>query len=187
MHARADSIFSLSNHEICILTARDGERFSGQIATWILPATLVPDHQRVLAVLSPANHTEALIRASGRFVVNLLASDQYDLVPLFGLVSSRDIDKFDGMSLQYSRNGLPLIPDTCGWAECITVATLDGGDRMVYLADVVEQYVNPAKTPLRKIEAYAKQSPDILALLEEKNRKDGERDRASMKLFDHGK
>lgn len=179
------SLFSLTNHDIFIVTARHRGRENGQIATWIMPASLAPTSPRVVAVLSPENFTHKLIEASGRFTLNMLAEDQANLVPLFGLVSGTEIDKFDGLDLGRTRSGLPLIPDTCGWAECAIVAMIDSGDRRIYLADILEQEVRPNKLPLRKAEAFARQPADILALLKEKQRIDGHRDEHLIKHLGH--
>jgi flavin reductase (DIM6/NTAB) family NADH-FMN oxidoreductase RutF len=177
------SIFSLTNHELYIVTARHDGRENGQIATWIMPATLVPERPRIVAVLSPNNFTHTLIHSAGRFVLNMLADGQHDLVPLFGLVSGKDFDKFDGMELQRTASGLPVLPGTCGWAECVVVSSSDGGDRMVYIADIVEQNVVPGKTPLRKNEAFARIPEDLRQLLEEKHRRDGTRDSGLIRDF----
>lgn len=177
------SIFSLTNHEMYVVTASHQDSENGQIATWIMPATLVPDKPRIVAILSPQNYTHSLIQASRRFVLNLLAEDQYDLVPLFGLVSGKDIDKFDSMDLKRTSSGIPIIPDTCGWAECVILAESDSGDRRVYIADVVGQEVFPGKQPLHKNEAFAKLSPEIRKLLENKHIMDGERDSQLIRRF----
>jgi flavin reductase (DIM6/NTAB) family NADH-FMN oxidoreductase RutF len=58
------SIFSLTDHEIYVVTARHEGRDSGQIATWIVPATLVPDRPRIAVIISPQNFTHGLIAAS---------------------------------------------------------------------------------------------------------------------------
>ncbi|MBI5645442.1 MAG: flavin reductase [Ignavibacteriae bacterium] len=179
--ANPSSIFSMTDHELYVVTARDGSRENGQIATWIMPATLVPESPRVVAVLSPMNMTHELIERSGRFVLNMLSIDQSEFVPLFGLVSGREIDKLHSMLLERTSSGLPVLPGTCGWAECVIAASIDAGDRMVYVADVVEQQAHPGMRPLRKREAFARQSEDIRALLERKHQLDGERDRALIK------
>ena len=180
-----DTLFSLTNHEVFIVTAGNQGRENGQIATWILPASLAPGSPRVVAILSPSNFTHSLIEASGRFVINLLADDQDELVPLFGLVSGREIDKFDSLDIGRTASGLPVIPGTCGWAECAIVAMIDSGDRRIYLSDVVEQAVFANKIPLRKREAFAKQSTEIVALLREKQRLDGIRDEILIRRFGH--
>jgi flavin reductase (DIM6/NTAB) family NADH-FMN oxidoreductase RutF len=177
------SIFSLSNHEIFVVTARHGDKENGQIATWIMPATLVPDKPRILAVFSPRNLTHSLIEQSGRFAMSMLSSDQHELVPLFGLFSGRDVDKFDGLPLERTSGGLPVIPGSCGWAECVILASLDTGDRIVHLAEVVERQMESGRVPLRKSDAFARMPDDIRILLEEKQKHDGELDRELMKPF----
>jgi len=171
-----ESIFSLTNHEIYVLTARAGENENGQIATWIMPATLARDSARIVAVLSQQNSTWSLIEQSGRFVLTMLAEDQHALLPLFGLYSGRDINKFEGVSTGRTPSALPYIEGGCGWAECVVIDGIDAGDRMILLADVVDQHHSAGKTPLRREDAFGRQSEDIREKLEEKKRLDGERD-----------
>lgn len=178
------SIFSLTDHEIYVVTARHAERDSGQVATWIMPATLVPDRPRVAIVLSPQNFTHGLIAASGRFVLNMLAEQQHVFVPLFGLHSTRDIDKFADLQVDRTASGIAVLPGSCGWAECEIVSSMDLGDRIIYAADVIEQRVFPGRTPLRKRAAFALQPDDIRHRLEEKYRLDGARDHDFMNRFD---
>jgi flavin reductase (DIM6/NTAB) family NADH-FMN oxidoreductase RutF len=175
------SIFSLTNHELFVITARDGDRVGGQIATWIVPATLAAGRQRVVAVISPENYTHDLIAASGSFVLNMLADHQQELVPRFGLYSGRDVDKFEGLQLANAKSGIPILADTCGWALCEIVAALDCGDRMVYIADVTGQQLDPARRPLRKNDAFEALPPAVRLQLEEKQRRDGIRDAALIK------
>lgn len=177
------SIFSLTDHEIYVVTARFEGRDSGQIATWIMPATLVPDRPRVAVVISPQNYTHELLAASGRFVLNLLSEEQHALLPLFGLRSTRETDKFAGMEIGRSASGIALLPGTCGWAECRIVSAMDLGDRIIYAADVEAQEVHPGLRPLRKREAFALQSAEVRHLLEEKHRIDGARDREFITRF----
>ena len=175
------TIFSLTDHEIYVITVSDGKDANGQVATWIMPATLVPGAPRLVAVLSPANYSHEFIKRTGRFVVNMLADDQADLLPLFGLVSGRDVDKLESVAHALTRSGIPVLADTCGWCECVVLTSMDTGDRIVYLCDIVDCELNPDKRPLRKREAFASLAPEIREALEEKQRLDGERDAARMK------
>jgi len=181
--ANQTSIFSLTNHEVYILTSSWDGRENGQIVTWVLPATLVEGTPRIVTILSPQNFTHSLIVKSRGFALNLLAEEQYDLVPLFGLTSGRDILKLDGLVNNRTPGGFPLLADTCGWAECHIVSEIDSGDRIIYLADVTAQKVYEGKKPLHKHDAFLKQPQDIRLLLEEKHRNDGMRDAALMRQF----
>ncbi len=175
------TILDLANHEVYVITARHEGRESGHLATWIMPGTLVPDRQRVVAVLSPLNATHDLIRASGRFALNLLTEGQHDLIPRFGLQTAREVDKLAGLALTRTSSGLPLLPGTCGWAECVIVDFMDGGDRIVYLADIGEHRLDPGRPPLHRREATALLSPEVGAALQLKRQRDGERDRTLMR------
>ncbi len=181
--APAGSLLALSNHELYVVTARHENRESGQLATWIVPATLVPDSPRVVAVLSPQNFTHELVRSSGRFVLNLLAEGQHELVPLFGLVSGRKVDKFAGLTLERTGRGLPVLTGTCGFAECQVLDSLDSGDRVIYLAEVVEQRVHGGRHPLRKQQALSQLGREVLEAIEEKRRVDAARDRKLMRRY----
>jgi flavin reductase (DIM6/NTAB) family NADH-FMN oxidoreductase RutF len=66
----SSSIFNLTNPELYVITAAHEGQVSGQITTWVTLGALVPEHFRVVTVISPRNFTFALIQSSQRFVVN---------------------------------------------------------------------------------------------------------------------
>lgn len=181
MTEKIAGILSLTNHELYVVTARHEGSDYGQIATWVMPATLVPDRPRVVVALSVCNATQGAVEASGRFTLQMLSEEQVDLVPLFGGQSSRDVDKFAGLAVERSPSGLPLLPGTCGWMECRILAPMDAGDRIVTLASVEAGAVVEGRTPLRKQSAFARLDPETRAALERKQREDGVRDRTLMK------
>jgi len=176
-------MFQHTNHDVFLVTARAGDRVSGQILTWALPVTLVPDSHRAVVVMSPLNFTHTLIRETGRFVLHLLSAEQLEYLPRFGLSSSQDVDKFAGMPLRQTRSGLPVIEGTCGWIEMRIVDRLDSGDRIVYLCDALEIGEEPPRPPLRLKDAFARLPPEVVAALADKRARDGDRDRQWLKDF----
>jgi flavin reductase (DIM6/NTAB) family NADH-FMN oxidoreductase RutF len=155
------SIFHLTNQEIFVITSNYSGQSSGQVATWVMLVTLIPERLRVIAAISPFNHTQSLLHQSQRFVINLLAKGQEDWLVLFGLYSSRDINKFANINVSLSVTGIPILPQTCGWAECVIGQSIDLGDRILYIADVVNHTVNPEREPMREVAAFAA-LPDYL-------------------------
>ena len=176
----SSSIFNLINPELYVITAAHEGQVSGQITTWVTLGALVPERLRVVTVISPRNFTFALIQSSQRFVVNLLAEGQQDWLPLFGLQSSRNINKFDGILTQTTASGIPILPQTCGWAECQIVQSVDLGDRHVLIADILRHELHEFRQPLRRIEAMAALPPDIGQALAQKRVLDIACDRALM-------
>src|SRR5215475_16083116 len=61
---RPASPFELANHDVFVITSAHQAREGGQVATWVMPGSLIPDQPRVVAVLSPMNATYELIRDS---------------------------------------------------------------------------------------------------------------------------
>jgi flavin reductase (DIM6/NTAB) family NADH-FMN oxidoreductase RutF len=177
------SLFGQTDHEIYLITASDAGQENGMIATWLMPATLVPDRPRLVAAISVANVTHRMIDKSRRFCVQLLAEDQLDLVPRFGLFSARERDKLAGLDLGRSPAGLPLIQGICAYADCAVVDQMESGDRTVFLADMTFQdYVNN-KAPLRKRAAFSRLPAKTVMALLEKRLQDGERDAKLIKRF----
>jgi flavin reductase (DIM6/NTAB) family NADH-FMN oxidoreductase RutF len=166
------SIFQLTDQEIFVITSRYGTQIAGQVATWVMPASLIPERLRLVVTLSPQNATTAIIRQSRQLVIQLLAAEQAALMFKFGYYSSRDYDKFEGLALQSSTAGLPVLPQTCGWVDCQVKVWTDLGDRCLLVVDVVEQVYYPNRQPLREQAAFASLTPDQRQKLAEKFQRD---------------
>jgi flavin reductase (DIM6/NTAB) family NADH-FMN oxidoreductase RutF len=177
------SIFNLTNSEIYVLTAAHEGQVGGQVATWVTLAALVPEHLRVVTILSPRNFTFGLIQESKRFMLHLLAQGQQDWLPLFGLYSMREIDKFARIAIAQTIDGIPILPDTCGWAECQVVQEVDLGDRVIVIADVVHHQVYAERKPLCRVEAMAGLPPEVVQELAAKRLEDIECDRGLMERY----
>lgn len=171
-------MFHMTNHEVWAVTARHGDRTGAQVATWVMPASLATGVTRAVLILSPSNFTVGLVEASGRLVLQLLAAEQLHLLARLGLSSGHDVDKLAGLELHASPSGLPVLAGTCGWAEMVVVDRMDGGDRIVLMADAVAQKNGPGRVPMRRVDAYAALDPATRDLLAAKRLRDGERDRA---------
>lgn len=174
---RTSSIFSLTNPEIYVITAAHQGQMGGQVATWVTLASLVPEKMRVVTIISPRNFTYSLMQASQQFVLQLLAVGQQDWLPLFGLQSGYQIDKFTGLDLQFTPSGIPILPGTCGWVECRVSYQVDRGDRVIFGADVIASQLHAERQPLRRAEALAALPDTVTEALFHKRQLDIEQDR----------
>lgn len=175
------NIFSLTDHEIYLVTTADEQKQAGMIATWIVPCTLVPEHPRIMAAISPHNYTYELIAKSQKFVIHMLAEGQEHLVPIFGLESSQNVNKLTGVEYLVDNNNIPIISKTCGWVKCQLIHRVDCGDRIICVGDIIEQKLEENKKPLHKNEAFSRQTPENFKKLLEKRKNDGIRDIKIMK------
>lgn len=177
------SIFQLTDHEIYVLTASHAGQRGGQVATWVMPTTLIPERLRIVVSISPFNYTYGLIEKSQRFVVHMLATDQAEWLSLFGVQSGYSVDKFANLAVDYTASGIPILPNTCGWAECQVIHQVDTGDRRVCIADVIQQQMGTGRKPLSRVAALQQLPATVSVALSQKRLDDAERDRQWIKDF----
>lgn len=131
-------IFHLYDPPLWLVTAGDGRRRSGMIATSVTRASIVAEWPRMLIAIAKQHDTWGLIEATGRFALHLLPSDDLDTVWRFGLASGHRVDKFADLALPDTPGGNPLYPGALSWLDCRVEQRLDSGDRSVYLAAITD-------------------------------------------------
>jgi flavin reductase (DIM6/NTAB) family NADH-FMN oxidoreductase RutF len=131
-------VFEQTDRELWLLTAAAGGRRGGLIATFVSQASIVPDLPRVAVGLARQHHTWGLVEAARAFALHLLGEGQLEWVWRFGLESGRDTDKLAGLAARAGVTGAPVLADAPAYLECRVEAGWDGGDRTVYLAEVVD-------------------------------------------------
>ncbi len=67
------------------------------------------------------------------FAVNMLAENQQDLSNRF---SQKNIDPWEGLPMETSRNGVPLLQGCLAYLECQTHDLFEGGDHIIITGDV---------------------------------------------------
>jgi flavin reductase ActVB len=90
----------------------------------------------LLVCVDKNSNTLPALRHSKKFVVNYLSAGRGDLANLF---ASKEPDKFQNVSWRPATNGMPwLHTDTIAHAVCNVVQELEGGDHLIFVAEVVD-------------------------------------------------
>ncbi|MFO0881038.1 MAG: flavin reductase family protein [Gemmataceae bacterium] len=144
----ASTLFAWIDREIWLVTAQDGSRRGGMIATQVMQASFVADMPRMVLGVARHHYTWELISASRTCALHLLTEENLDLVWRFGLESGRDGDKLDGIEVTTGITGCPRMNHTVGWLDCRVETELELGDRTLFVLDVVEGCVNNFTRPL---------------------------------------
>ena len=147
MTTTADRLFQQCDPEIWIITARSQQRKSGLVATYVTQASIT-ENPRIMVGLAHHHFTQRLIAESGAFCAHLMTEEQIEWVWRFGTCSGRNVEKFDGVEELPTLGPAPILAGSPGWLECRVEATLDTGDRMWYLADVVKSCCESDFRPL---------------------------------------
>ena len=141
--AVSETLAMLSSPILLITTHAQG-RSNGLVARSGVFASLVPEAPRVLIELTRANLTHDLVLASRVFALHTLPATPHDalrtslsLVHALGLRSGHDGDKMAGIAARPGVTGCPILTETLTYLEARVVATLDGEELTIFLADVV--------------------------------------------------
>ncbi|WP_433125208.1 flavin reductase family protein [Micromonospora sp. CA-240977] len=97
-------------------------------------ASLSMDPPMILVSLSRTSNLLAVIRTTGWFGVNVLASEQSALAA--GFARKGGTDKFNGVPW-LSEGGVPRLPDSAGFLVCRVSQFVAGGDHIILLGEVV--------------------------------------------------
>src|SRR6476620_897039 len=95
-----DAALRLLDREIWIITAADGDRRGGLVATWVMPASIDPQRPALLAAIGANHFTADLVLASRAFAAHLLRPDQVELAWNFARDSGRSRDKLAGLTIE---------------------------------------------------------------------------------------
>lgn len=121
-----------------VLTTTDGEKQNGCIVNTVSMITDNP--KRITVYVNKANYSEELLRKTGVFNVSVLTeSAPFDIFKRFGFASGRDTDKFDGIAVERSENGLYYLPNhTNAVLSAKVVDCYDYGTHTLFVAEVTE-------------------------------------------------
>lgn len=133
-----DSALRLLDREVWIVTAADGHRRGGLLATWVSPASIDRQRPVLLAALAPNHFTTELVLSSKAFGAHLLRPDQIDRAWNLASGSGRSRDKLGGLETKRRATGSPILADCIAWFDCQIFAQFDAGDRMFFWGEVVD-------------------------------------------------
>ncbi|MGN0867175.1 MAG: flavin reductase [Oligosphaeraceae bacterium] len=91
-----------------VVTSRDGQRDNGLIVNTVTQVTSTPN--RVAVTINKQNYSHHVIRQTGAMNLNCLSIDApFEIFQRFGFQSGRTVDKFQGMEIHRSDNGLVFL------------------------------------------------------------------------------
>lgn len=179
-------IYSQLDSPIWLVTSADGETRGGFIATTVMRASIVESMPRHLITVNKRHHTHGLIESSGAFAMHLIDETQLDLIWRFGIQSGRDVDKLAGLQFVIGETGSPLLPESLAWLDCRVEASIDSGDRTIYLAAVVKSQLLREGQPLTSHRLFQIAPPDRRKIMDEQYARDARLDAVAIEQWRDG-
>jgi len=124
------------------MTAAHGERRTGMTANSFNSVSLDPP--LILWSIIKTSRSYEIFGQARHFAVNVLAADQIALSNHFARYSE---DKFDGIEVDTTPCGTPLLPGCAARFVCEQYQCLDGGDHWILLGKVIH-FDDFGRTPL---------------------------------------
>lgn len=118
-----------------IITAKKGEVASAMLASWVSQASFEPLGLTIAVAKDRA--IEALMQVGDKFVLNVLAEDNYQaLMKHFLKRFPPGADRFAGVKTQTASNGSPILAESVAYLECEVVTRMELTDHHVVYASV---------------------------------------------------
>lgn len=135
-----EALFKIS-YGLYIVSSGDKKRGNGFISNTVFQVTAEP--ARFAACCNKNNYTAQIIQKTGAFSVSVLHKDTSpDIFGRFGYKSGKDLNKMEGMKLQYGLTGVPVVlNDAIAFLECKVVQTFDVGTHLLFIGELVHSQV----------------------------------------------
>ena len=128
-----------------IVTASNGQRRTGFLASWVQQAGFDPP--MVTVTVGKDRGIRTLLDEQGVFAVNIIGRREHALVSHFGRGHAPDVDPFASLNVSTGQTGAPILNDSLGYLECRVRGSLETGDHVVYVAEVVAGSLLSRQTP----------------------------------------
>lgn len=131
-----------------VMTASNDGEFAAGGVNWLTQVSFEPP--LVAAGVKADSGLHALVQATGRFVVNVLADDQLDIGKAFFRSTTVEGDRINDHKFERGvATDAPILDEVPYWFECQVTDTVTGGDHTVFVAEVVGAGVRDAsRVPL---------------------------------------
>ena len=130
-----EALFKIS-YGLYIVSSGDKENGNGFISNTFFQVTSEP--AKFASCCNKENYTAELIKKSGTFSASVLSTNADPAIfSRFGYKSGRDIDKFDGLNIEYGATGVPIVLNDCiAYMECKVVETIDVGTHYMFIGEL---------------------------------------------------
>jgi len=143
-----EALFRVS-YGLYIVSSGDKNKGNGYISNTVFQVTAEP--VRFACCCSKNNYTAELITNTACFSVSVLHKEtSRNIITSFGYQSGKDINKMEGISLQYGKTGVPIVLNDCiAFLECKVTETMDMGTHLLYIGELVQSVIiDERKEPL---------------------------------------
>ena len=137
----------LFTYGLYAVTAREGDVIAAMTVNWATQVSFAPP--MIAVSMERESRTHEIIMRTGHFVLCIYAADQREVAGLLGRHSAKVPDKCVSVAWEPgSATGCPVIFGTLGALECRVANTIEAGDSVLVIAEVIEAHAARDGEPL---------------------------------------
>ena len=136
----------LVTYGLYVVGTQHGLQKHAVMVNWLTQASFDPP-LIALALMKDALSTE-MVAASGDFSVNIPAADQLEFARSFIKRRPHEGNHVGDYEFYTKTTGCPIFRDSLAFVECKVVATVDHGDHLIFVAEVVDAGIHRDGDPL---------------------------------------
>jgi len=126
-----DNFLSVKNLVVYILTSAHEGKHYGMAATWVTPASLRLDEVRFTVALSKFNDSTAAIRATKKFLLQILPNNEARTAFRMGVLHSNEGGKFEDEAFTETDSGHRRLNHAIASNEAQVISELETEDRFI--------------------------------------------------------
>lgn len=127
------------------LKTREDDYIAAGTVNWVSQVSFSPE--MISVAVGQKSDLNETIDYSNHFTLHLLSSDHKDYVKTFGVKSTIEDGKINGVPYK-KQNDQAIIEDTLGFITCKVVKSQNVGDHTVYFGEVVNEEAHKDKDAL---------------------------------------
>ncbi len=136
-------VLRLIDHGLFIVGAGQGVDAVANGVTWLTQASFTPPS--IMVAIRTDGRLHDLVEQTGVFSVNVVGSDQKEMVQAFFRPAQVEGSRMNGYAFEPGpATGSPLFPDNPAWFEARVKDVVKGGDHTIFVAEVIEAGVRDA-------------------------------------------
>lgn len=128
-----------------ILTAGVGDEATGMLASWVQQCSFDPP--LVFIAVKRDRHFSSVLKSEASFVVNIIATGHTKFLGHFGKGFGPAEAAFDGIDVQPSDQGIPILVGAAAHLECRVMQRFTAGDHDLVIGRVVGGRLHSDESP----------------------------------------
>jgi len=132
---------------VYILTATNGEagddaQETGMLASWVQQCSFDPP--AVTVCVNQKRYLNDWMKPGTAVAINIVGESQKQFLSHFGAGFDPGVNAFEGLNVDRSQAGVPVLSDAMGWLAGTVKSSVDGGDHTVYVVELTESVAGDA-------------------------------------------